>query len=128
MFSRSEVEKQIDQGQTVMIDFTADWCQNCKFNERFAFNTLQTLEVVKNNSVVVVKADMTHDDELTDEINQFLVDLGHSDKSIPYMVIFPANGSAPVAFSGPVARSTVVKALKDAGPSRSVGPEVAQAE
>lgn len=126
-YSRSNLERYLDEGRTVMVDFTADWCLTCKLNEQVALNTNQTLGVVVENHVAVIKADKTEDDETSDAINQLLVDLGHPDLSIPFLVIFPGDGSKPIAFSGPVTPSMVAKALKSAGPSKSTGKSVAQA-
>ena len=38
-FSRAELAKLTEEGHTVMVDFTANWCLNCKANLKFAIET-----------------------------------------------------------------------------------------
>ena len=42
-----------------MVDFTADWCPNCKFNERTAIETQAVKKMLEENGVVSLKADWT---------------------------------------------------------------------
>lgn len=127
-FSRTELEKHLDEGRTVMVDFTADWCLTCKTNERIALNINRTLEIVKENDIVVIKADKTEDNAVSEAIDQLLVDLGHKSLSIPYLVIFPADpAKPPIAFDGPVTPGMIAQALRDAGPSRVTNKSLAKA-
>jgi thiol:disulfide interchange protein len=120
-FSRPELERQLASGQTVLVDFTADWCMTCKVNEATALNTKKTLALVESQQLVVVKADKTHEGETSDAIDQLLADLGHKSGAIPFLVIFPGNGTRPIAFSGPVTQGMVLDAIRRAGPSRPQG-------
>lgn len=120
-FSRPELERQLSSGQTVLVDFTAEWCMTCKINEATALNTQKTLDLIESQQVVVVKADKTHDDETSEAIDQLLSDLGHRSLSIPFLVIFPGSGERPIAFSGPVTQRMVLEAIRRAGPSRPQG-------
>lgn len=120
-FSRPELERQLASGQTVLVDFTADWCLTCKVNEATALNTKKTLALIESQQVVVVKADKTHDDDTSEAIDQLLSDLGHRSLSIPFLVIFPGDGKRPIAFSGPVTQRMVLDAIRRAGPSRAQG-------
>ena len=74
------------EGKTVLIDFTADWCINCKVVENTALNTPATYKLVEEHDIVPLVADYTDGDE---EI-AFWLDKFES-KSIPLTVIFPAN-------------------------------------
>ncbi len=121
-FSRIEIEQLVDSGNTVLVDFTAEWCLTCKVNEATALNTRKTLSLVESQKVVVVKADKTQGDATSDAIDQLLIDLGHTSTSIPFLVIFPGDGSRPLAFSGPVTQRMVSQALHRAGPSRAADP------
>ncbi len=119
-FNRAQVEQMLTEGKTVMIDFTADWCLNCKTNEVIAYNTKKTLAIVSENAVEVIKADKTHADETGEAVDQFLRDLGHTSVSIPYLVIFPGNGDPPIAFDGPVTQGKITAALQKAGRSKTL--------
>ncbi len=84
-FTETRLEKLIQEEKTVLIDFTADWCTNCKVNERFALNTQQTKAFLEKHDIVPLYADYTHESE---EIKRWL------DKfksiSVPLTVIVPA--------------------------------------
>jgi suppressor for copper-sensitivity B len=118
-FSRNNLEQMIDEGRTVMVDFTADWCLTCKVNEKTALNTAKTLSLVNSQDIVVIKADKTNEGETSDSIDQLLSDLGNKSYSIPFLVIFPGDGSRPIAFSGPVTQGMIADAIRRAGPSQS---------
>lgn len=120
-FSRPELERQLASGQTVLVDFTAEWCLTCKVNEATALNTKRTLALVQSQQLVVVKADKTHEGETSEAIDQLLTDLGHTSHAIPFLVIFPGDGKRPIAFSGPVTQRMVLDAIRRAGPSRPQG-------
>jgi thiol:disulfide interchange protein len=120
-FSRPDLERQLASGNTVLVDFTAEWCLTCKVNEATALNTKKTLALIESQQVVVVKADKTHDNATSESIDQLLEDLGHRSLSIPFLVIFPGNGTRPIAFSGPVTQRMVLDAIRRAGPSRPQG-------
>ena len=54
----------------MLVDFTADWCINCHWNELVALNTKATQELVKEHDVVTLKADFT---EQSAEIRRWLL-------------------------------------------------------
>jgi thiol:disulfide interchange protein DsbD len=51
-------------GQPVFIDFTAEWCANCKVIEATVINTAPVAEKMKAKGVVTLKADFTDFDPL----------------------------------------------------------------
>jgi thiol:disulfide interchange protein len=114
-YTRVALEQHRRQGRTVLVDFTADWCATCKVNEATAFNVLPTYLAVNNNGVVALKADKT---KSSPEIDALLTELGNEGRSIPYCVIYPADGSPPIKLDGPLTFWHVLSALRDAGPSQ----------
>jgi thiol:disulfide interchange protein len=120
-YSTKTLQSHLSQGKTVMIDFTADWCPTCQTNWLAAIDTAATAEVVRRNNVVAIKADMSEENE---EIDQKLEELQQS--SIPLLVIYPAGAAdKPIRIPDVVSQSTVLEALKQAGPSRD-GTTMAQ--
>lgn len=102
------------EGKTVMIDFTANWCINCQINTRVAIDKKRVAELVAENDVVPMLADWTGRSE---EIRQKLEDL--QSNSIPLLAIFPPDPAAePILLRDLLTESQVVEALKQAGPSR----------
>ncbi len=71
-------------------------------------------KLIEKNRVVAIKADKTHANA---EIDQLLIELGNDGAVIPFLAIFPGDGSDPITFDGPMTQQTVLDALEEAGPS-----------
>ena len=103
------------QGKTVLVDFTADWCVNCKVNLKLAINTTSTKEVLDELDAVPMLADWTDKNDL---IKSKLTEL--NSRSIPLLVIYPGSDpDNPIVLRDLVSQGTVLDALKQAGPSVS---------
>jgi thiol:disulfide interchange protein DsbD len=71
-FSDSALAEQLAAGRPVFLDFTADWCITCKFNERTAINTRAVREAFEQLGIVPMKADWTNSNpEITRKLAQF---------------------------------------------------------
>ncbi|MDA7977623.1 MAG: thioredoxin family protein [Pirellulales bacterium] len=116
-YSSTTLAKYQKEGRTVLIDFTADWCLNCKTVERTALNQPDTKALVEKNGVIALKADWTnHDDEITQILHQY------KSKSIPVLMIFPAgNTDNPTVLRDFYTKATLLEKLEEAGPSKDVG-------
>lgn len=111
-FSPEALAKARAEGKTVMVDFTADWCPNCKWNSRWAIERREVLEVIQQNRVVPLLADWT---DRSLEIKKALNELGAN--SIPVLAIWPPEGEA-VVLKDVVTKRQVLDALAKAGPSK----------
>ena len=70
-FSEQALVAAVSEGKPVMVDFTADWCQNCKLNLALAIHTRKVHELVKKNNVVPMVADLTrHPPELNAKLRE----------------------------------------------------------
>ena len=97
-FSLELLGKLTEEGKTVLVDFTADWCPTCKSNERLALNQPETKRYVEANGIATLKADKT---QPSPEIDDFLRRLGNKAGSIPFYAIFPAgNPNQPILLDG----------------------------
>lgn len=95
-FNVEQLEEHIRMGEIVLVDFTADWCPNCKYNEATALNIASTKEVVEDKEVIVMQADWTNRDH---EISWALRKLGFA--SVPLTAIFtPGKPSEPILLDG----------------------------
>ena len=116
-FSQSQLAKLTSEGNTVMIDFTADWCATCKANSFFAIETEDVRQVMEQNKVVPLLADYT---DGSPEIKAMLETLKSA--SIPLLAIYPADKpSQPIVLRDVVTKQMVLDALKQAGPSKIGG-------
>jgi len=121
-FSRKTFDELIAAQNTVMVDFTADWCMTCKTLEKLVLNTSRTHSEVRRNGVVTLRADWTH---ASPEVTEMLELLGS--KQVPVIAIFPA-GSAnrPIVFRGVYTQEMLLSALDRAGPSKMLHLTAAQ--
>ncbi|MDQ3024443.1 MAG: thioredoxin family protein, partial [bacterium] len=62
-YDRDQLMAHLSEGRTVLVDFTADWCPNCKTNEAIALNTPETKALVESLEVVTMIADWTTSDK-----------------------------------------------------------------
>ncbi|MBN2475894.1 MAG: thioredoxin family protein [Pirellulales bacterium] len=113
-FTRKALDDLIAARQTVLVDFTADWCLTCKTLETAVLNTPEVREAVRANGVVALQADWTHGQP---EVSQMLELLGS--KQVPVIAVFPAGRpNEPIVFRGGYVRQQLLDALKEAGPSK----------
>ena len=68
-FDNQELQELINQGNTVFVDITADWCITCKVNKILVLNSKEFKNLMKSNKIILMKGDWTRPN---DEINKFL--------------------------------------------------------
>jgi len=74
------------EGRPIFIDFTADWCLNCKYNERFVLSTPAVQAGLKG--FALLKADWTRGDpRITAELKR----LGKA--GVPVYSVLPSGGN-----------------------------------
>ena len=114
-FSRTTLDELTRAGHTVMVDVTADWCLNCKYNLMFVLDSQAVARAVNDNDVVPLVADWTGHDE---EIGAFINELAPG-ASIPLLAIFPAGRpDEPIVLLGILTKDLVIERLTEAGPSK----------
>jgi thiol:disulfide interchange protein DsbD len=86
-YDASRVQEEVSSGRKVFIDFTAEWCLTCMFNEKTRLNGKKFAEFIEKNDVALFKADLT---ESNDEYNEALSAYGRD--GIP-VYIFYENGT-----------------------------------
>lgn len=84
-FTVDGLNKELSQGKTVFLDFTANWCLTCKVNETTVIDSKEVREKLKALNAVTMKADWTRQDP---DITKLLAKFGRS--GVPLYVIFPA--------------------------------------
>jgi suppressor for copper-sensitivity B len=113
-FSRQALVALTKEQKTVLVDFTADWCPTCKYNEATALNTRDVGDLVEQYGIVPLRADWT---DHGDEIKDMLALLGY--RSIPVYAIFPADRpNEPILLSDLISKKQILEKLREAGPSK----------
>ncbi len=114
-FSPAALAQARAEGKTVIVDFTANWCPNCKTNSKLAIETDAVRQLVETNGVVALLADWT---DRSETIKKALNDLGCN--SIPVLAIWPAEPKEKevLVLSDLLTEGQVLDALKQAGPSK----------
>jgi thiol:disulfide interchange protein DsbD len=109
-------EQRVDElaGQTVFIDFTADWCLTCKVNERTVLETEVVRGAMASLGVVPLKADWTRRDAV---ISRWLERYGRA--GVPFYLVIPADrAQAPIPLGEVITPEGVVEAFAQArGPA-----------
>jgi thiol:disulfide interchange protein len=111
----------VDEGKTVLVDFSAEWCFNCKLFEKSVLHTQPVEQAIAKAGAVTMYADFT---KYPPEIKQTIAKLGAN--GVPVIAIFP--GSAPfqpIVFRGGYRQKDLIDALADAS-SRSATTEVSR--
>lgn len=73
----------------IIIDFTADWCANCKVLEKTVLTKERLKEWAERYDAVLIQADITHDNPAAQAMLQAL-----DSASIPVVALFPADEQA----------------------------------
>ena len=90
-YSDDAVAAAISRGDAVFIDFTADWCVNCKAYERLVIETEPVHRAFRERKVTLFKADWTHGDP---EISRALKRFGRI--GVPLYVLYRPGETKPV--------------------------------
>ena len=102
------LDRALAQNKIVFVDFTADWCFNCKANERLVLDTAAVQDAFRQHGVIFLKADWTDgEQDITDLLRKF----GRA--GVPCYVVYPPGGQ-PIVLPEALTRETVLHALDQA--------------
>jgi thiol:disulfide interchange protein DsbD len=90
-YSGKRLTEALQAGKPVFVDFTADWCLNCKFYEKTVLATTAVQDALKKKGVVLLKGDVTHEDSPAGrEATEALAKFGRA--GVPFYVLFRKAG------------------------------------
>ncbi len=117
-------ELSVDQQKTVLVDFSAEWCINCKVLEKTVLHTKPVEQAIERSNVVTMYADYT---KYPEEIRRTIHALGAN--GVPVIAIFPGNAPyEPIVFGGGYSKDGLISAIQQATQQgRSSSAEVAEA-
>ena len=104
-WSESAVQRELAQGRTVFVDFTAAWCVTCQYNKKTVLASTEVLSAFDARQVVTLRADWTRRDAA---ITRALGTLGRS--GVPVYAVY-APGRAPQVLSELPSAAEILKAL-----------------
>ncbi len=86
-FDSARLDAELTRGRPVFVDFTADWCANCKTNDKLFIETEQIRSDLSKSNILPMKVDLTTD-EAQEEMAPLMTKLGRA--AIPiYVVYYP---------------------------------------
>jgi thiol:disulfide interchange protein DsbD len=105
-WSPERVQALRDQGKTVFVNFTADWCVTCKVNEATVFSDPRVREALARDTNAYLVADWTLRDP---KIAKALAD--HGRIGVPLYLIYTKGQPTPQILPQILTADTVLKAL-----------------
>ncbi len=93
-------------GRPVLLEFTADWCINCKVLEKTVYDSAGVVHTVNANHMVTLRVDLTHSQPL---LERLLVSYGGV--GLPFAVVLDANGGVVQRFSGLFTSQSLIDAV-----------------
>ncbi len=88
-FNSAQLSEYHKEKRNVLVEFMADWCANCKFNEIRVFRSSEIRRLMKEKNVILMKADLTREGPRTDMLRRFMNHLGA--RSVPFLAVFPGD-------------------------------------
>lgn len=88
-FDAALFERSLEEGRTVVVDFTANWCPNCKYNEKAVYDAAEIRALLEAKGAVALVADLTNASPRTDMLKRLRNKLGIY--SIPLLAVFPGD-------------------------------------
>jgi thiol:disulfide interchange protein len=118
-------ELAVKEGRTVLVDFSAEWCVNCKVLEAAVLHTEAVEQAIAAAGAVTMYADYT---DYPPEIERTIRAL--KSNGVPVIAIFPgARPHEPIVFRGSYTKRALIAALASAAarPSDSGARPMAEA-
>jgi thiol:disulfide interchange protein DsbD len=106
-FTPERLASELQQGHPVFIDFTAEWCITCKFNESTVLETAAVRAAFSEHQVVKLKADWTNGDPV---ITKLLKQFGRP--GVPLYVLYPGGRAQPYVFPELLTKNIVLEKLE----------------
>ncbi len=105
----------VDEGKTVLVDFSAEWCINCKVFEKSVLHTQPVEQAIAKSGAVTMYGDFTN---YPPEIKRTIEALGAN--GVPVIAIFPGNAPYnPIVFRGGYRQQDLIDALAEATTRRA---------
>jgi len=108
-FDERAIEADLQEGKTVFVDVTADWCLTCKANKKFVLSQGDIAQRLFHSDIITMQADWTNPDPA---ITAFLHKYGRY--GIPFNVVFGPGAPQGMVLPELLTPASVTKALDQA--------------
>lgn len=108
-WSAETVQRYLDDGNPVFVDFTARWCATCQVNKRVALSSERMVARFTELGVIPLKADWTKKGPV---IARALSEHGRA--AVPFNVIYLPDGGEPIVLPEVLTEGIVLNALAKA--------------
>ncbi|MBS0661427.1 MAG: thioredoxin family protein [Verrucomicrobia bacterium] len=113
-YSSARVEAAVAAGTPVFVDFTADWCVNCKFNEKTVLETEAVRGALREKGFLALKGDWTRSDpEITKVLRRY------QRAGVPLYLVYAGGKAEPQVLPELLTKQIVLDALNAAAPAKS---------
>lgn len=111
-WSSARVASLREEGRVIFVDFTARWCVTCQVNKNGALKDPAVLKAMADTNTAFLIADWTNKDKvIAEEL------ASHGAAGIPFYLVYPASGGAPLKFDGLLSAGTIEQAIREAAGS-----------
>lgn len=107
-FDEKLIKEALDDGKTVIVDITADWCLTCKANKKFVLEQKDVVAALSAPNIVKLQADWTQRDEV---IATYL--RKHGRYGIPFNIVYGPAKSEGIVLSELLTKKEVMDALSE---------------
>ncbi len=94
-------------GRPVLVEFTADWCINCKVLEKTVYTDSRVVNAIDRLGVATLQADLTRP---VPQLQRLLLNYGGA--GLPYAVVLNREGEVVGRFSGLFTASSLLHAIR----------------
>jgi thiol:disulfide interchange protein len=107
-FSKDTINQQLQDGKPVFVDFTARWCVTCQVNKKLIFSSQEIRDLIKEKSIVLIRADWTrYDPVITDALKE------HGKAGVPFNLLYIPNVPDPIEFPSLLTRSIIRESFEN---------------
>ncbi len=108
-FSAEALMQAEADGQSVILDFTANWCMNCQLNKVNVYHSDEIEALILDKNIIAMKADLTSENPTAEALREHL-----GSRSVPFLAIFDGDDPlSPVIMRDVVSKKQVKSALID---------------
>lgn len=105
-FDAALIVPAVNEGKTVIVDVTADWCLTCKANKRLVLEQQDVIDAIAGENILRLQADWTHHDE---SIAAFLKT--HGKYGIPFNIVYGPGAPKGIVLPELLTKRAVTDAL-----------------